>query len=67
MGELENEVLERLWAADWLVAGRCGSDWGTTGGAYTTVMTILGRLVEKGLVERLQQGRAHVYRAAGRS
>lgn len=33
--------------------------------AYTTVMTILGRLVDKGLAERLEKGRGHVYRAAG--
>lgn len=31
--------------------------------AYTTVMTVLGRLAEKGLVERERRGRAHVYTA----
>src|SRR6266513_4777943 len=30
--------------------------------AYTTVMTIMGRLARKGVVERQKRGRAHVYR-----
>lgn len=32
--------------------------------AYTTVMTILRRLWQKGLAEREKKGRAHVYRAS---
>jgi predicted transcriptional regulator len=32
--------------------------------AYTTVMTILTRLWEKGLAEREQQGRSYAYRPA---
>ena len=32
--------------------------------AYTTVMTVLTRLFEKGLVTRAQQGRAFAYRPA---
>ena len=30
--------------------------------AYTTIMTIMGRLVRKGVVERQKRDRAHVYR-----
>jgi BlaI family transcriptional regulator, penicillinase repressor len=30
--------------------------------AYTTVMTIMGRLARKGVVERRKQGRFHLYR-----
>ena len=30
--------------------------------AYTTVMTVLGRLVEKGFLAREKRGRAYVYR-----
>lgn len=33
--------------------------------AYTTIMTIVTRLVEKGIVERERRGKAFVYRAAG--
>lgn len=66
VGSLEAEVLEELWSArDWL-SGR--AVWERLGGeprAYTTVMTILGRLLDKGLVERVERGRGHVYRAAG--
>lgn len=66
VGDLESEVLEQLWlAGDWL-SGR--EVWGRLGDgsrAYTTVMTILARLVDKGLVERVERGRGHVYRAAG--
>lgn len=30
--------------------------------AYTTVMTVMDRLAHKGVVERVKQGRAHLYR-----
>lgn len=66
VGVLENEILECLWAARGWLSGR--EVWERLGGesrGYTTVMTVLGRLVEKGLVERAQQDRGHVYRAAG--
>jgi len=32
--------------------------------AYTTVMTVMSRLAEKGVLERRKQGRAFLYRAA---
>lgn len=32
--------------------------------AYTTVMTIMGRLHERGLVERVKRGRGYTYRPA---
>lgn len=32
--------------------------------AYTTIMTIMGRLEEKGLLRRRKRGRAHFYRPA---
>lgn len=62
-GELENQVLEVLWTAgepmtpgavhEVVVADR---DL-----AYTTVMTILTRLWEKGELTRHKQGRAYAY------
>jgi len=66
IGVLEAEVLERLWAAERplnvheISAGLAGRPR-----AYTTVMTILTRLVEKGLVERSRAGRSYVYTASG--
>lgn len=62
MGALESEVLAALWAA-----GRPMTPRETLGAlvaddlAYTTVMTILTRLWQKGVVEREQVGRAYVY------
>lgn len=66
VGDLENEVLEQLWlAADWLSGREVWERLGDESRAYTTVLTILSRLVDKGLVEREVRGRGHVYRAAG--
>jgi predicted transcriptional regulator len=61
MGELESEVLSMLWSADApLTPGEVlerlkGSI------AYTSAMTILTRLWQKGLVERELRGRAYAY------
>lgn len=61
-GELEGAVLAALWAADDAlvpaeVQAAVGGDL-----AYTTVMTILVRLHDKGLIEREKVGRAFAYR-----
>lgn len=61
MGELEAEVMGRLWSAavpltPSQVRDELGGDL-----AYTTVMTILARLWEKGLAQRERQGRAYAY------
>lgn len=63
-GELEARVMDALWAHD---------EWMTPADvhavlrrrpplAYTTVMTILVRLYEKGMLERHRDGRAYRYR-----
>ncbi len=66
VGDLESEVLEQLWVADdWLSGRELWERLGDESRAYTTVMTILSRLVDKGLAERVERGRGHVYRAAG--
>jgi predicted transcriptional regulator len=61
-GELENAVLAALWAAlepmvPAEVQAAVGDDL-----AYTTVMTILVRLHDKGVIERSKVGRAYAYR-----
>ncbi|MGI8937605.1 MAG: BlaI/MecI/CopY family transcriptional regulator [Iamia sp.] len=62
-GALERAVLECLWAApDGVTPGEVRTVLDEDL-AYTTVMTILRRLWQKGLVEREKNGRAHVYRA----
>jgi predicted transcriptional regulator len=68
LGELERAVLEQLWS-------RGPDDWSTVrevhealaakrGIAYTTVMTVLGRLAKKSLVHEQRDERAYLYRAA---
>jgi predicted transcriptional regulator len=63
MGSLESEVLSALWRVEEpqtpaQVLAAIDADV-----AYTTVMTILVRLWEKGLAERVKQGRAYAYTA----
>lgn len=60
-GELESEVLAALWACDEALTP--GEVQQAVGGelAYNTVHTILVRLFDKGLVERVGAGRAHAY------
>ncbi len=62
-GALEREVLAHLWrvpegATPGEVRAAVGKEL-----AYTTIMTILRRLWQKGMVERERRGRAFVYRA----
>jgi len=63
MGALEAQVLEVLWSADGLRTPAQVLDALDTELAYTTVMTILTRLWEKGLATRVKQGRAYAYEA----
>jgi len=66
VGDLESEMLEVLWSArTWLSGREVLERLGDESRAYTTVMTVLGRLVDKSLVERVEEGKGHVYRAAG--
>ena len=62
-GALEREVLGILWADSRLavrdVQARLRRD-----AAYTTVMTTLDRLYKKGVLTRVQSGRAFVYSPA---
>lgn len=66
VGELEVAVLKELWDSKEPVGPREIIDrLPGRKRAYTTVMTILSRLIDKGLVERTAQGRSYVYQAAG--
>ena len=64
MGELESDVLSLLWAADEPLTPGDVNELLDDGLAYTTAMTILTRLWQKGLVEREQRGRAYAYSPA---
>lgn len=63
-GALEHEVLDVLWHASApMIPGQVLAEMpGTL--AYTTVMTVLVRLHEKGIVTRTAHGRAYAYEAA---
>jgi predicted transcriptional regulator len=63
-GELENGVLASLWAADSpLTAAQVRE--GLPGDlAYTTVLTILSRLYDKGMLVRHRAGRGYAYAPA---
>ena len=66
VGDLESEILDVLWSArTWLSGREVLERLGDESRAYTTVMTVLGRLVDKALVERVEEGKGDVYRAAG--
>ncbi len=56
--------MDVLWdRGGWLSVADVRSGLGGRRRAYTTVMTVLTRLHDKGLVERERRGRAYVYRA----
>ena len=63
-GELEAQVLDVLWdEGGWLTPGQVNERLATGRDlAYTTIMTILVRLVEKGIVARERHGRSWAYR-----
>jgi predicted transcriptional regulator len=60
-GELENEVLGALWAVSAPVTAATVRDSLTGDPAHTTVLTVLSRLHDKGLVGRERVGRGYLY------
>jgi len=65
LGPLEAEVMERMWAAGEPLSVRQLFERLNDGRArplaYTTVMTVMSRLAEKGALGRRPQGRGYVY------
>ncbi|MGH9116843.1 MAG: BlaI/MecI/CopY family transcriptional regulator [Acidimicrobiales bacterium] len=64
MGELEAAVMDVLWdRGGWLTPGEVHDVMAADRQlAYTTIMTILVRLCQKGRLERQRDGRAFAYR-----
>lgn len=62
MGELEAAVMEALWAAGDGLTPREVHDRVADGLGYTTVMTVVTRLWDKGLLTREPEGRSFRYR-----
>jgi predicted transcriptional regulator len=65
LGALEAEVMELAWRrGGWMGVNDLLAALKGPQRAYTTVMTIVTRLCDKGLLERRRQGRGFVYRPA---
>jgi predicted transcriptional regulator len=67
LGPLESEVMKAVWAVRTPVTVRDVLDALNRGRkpelAYTTVMTVMARLAEKGVLRRTRQGRGYDYEA----
>jgi predicted transcriptional regulator len=65
LGALEAEVMEFAWhRGEWLGVNDVLAALRGERRAYTTIMTIVTRLCDKGLLQRRRQGRGFVYRPA---
>jgi len=66
LSDLEREVMEVVWQGDGELSVRRVGELVNAGGgkqrAYTTYMTILSRLHDKGIVERRREGNSDRYR-----
>ncbi|MEU8973380.1 BlaI/MecI/CopY family transcriptional regulator [Streptomyces monashensis] len=63
-GELESNVLAALWSADGPLTARQVLTGLADDLAYTTVLTILSRLYDKGMLVRHRAGRGYAYEPA---
>ena len=63
-GALEGDILVALWRSDASMTPAEVRESLDSELAYTTVMTVLSRLHDKGLVSRSRRGRAYAYEAA---
>ena len=62
LGELESQIMELLWIdAPATVHDVHQKLKQSRGVAYTTVMTVMSRLAEKGLLKRKKQGYSYLY------
>lgn len=66
LGELESEIMAIVWDQKGSISVKTVTEilQQRRKIAYTTVMTIMGRLVEKGLLKRKANGKAYNYQAA---
>lgn len=62
LGDLEADIMELLWKQSPASVRDIHENLASERTiAYTTVMTVMGRLAEKGLLKREQHGRAYLY------
>lgn len=63
LGDLEAEIMEVIWQREQVLVRDVHRELTKKREiAYTTIMTVMGRLVEKGLLVREQVGNSYVYR-----
>lgn len=64
LGELESEIMEIIWRSSSSISVREVAETLKKKRqiAYTTVMTVMGRLIEKDLLKRQESGRAYTYK-----
>jgi predicted transcriptional regulator len=63
LGDLERAAMEVVWEAGPSTARQVAARLADRELAYTTWLTVLGRLEAKGLLRRDRRGRAHTYSA----
>lgn len=68
LGPLEAEIMDLVWARQTPMTVRTVlaqlNDGRDPALAYTTVMTVMARLAEKGILHRQRAGRGYIYEAA---
>ncbi len=65
LGETEYPIMEALWqGGEFSVRDVCTALQRKREIAYTTVMTVMCRLFEKGLLWRRKEGKSYIYQAA---
>ena len=64
MGQSETRLMELAWKHKQLTVKKVLFYLNDNKPAYTTVMTILGRLADKGLLKKTKEGRTYYYTPA---
>jgi predicted transcriptional regulator len=66
LGDLEAPIMRLMWQRETATVRNILEALDTSGRslAYTTVMTVMARLAEKGMLVRERIGRSHIYRAS---
>lgn len=64
LGDLERAIMDVVWTqGEVTVRGVLGALQRSRSSAYTTIMTVMNRLVEKGMLRRLHDDASYTYRA----
>ena len=62
LGDLEAEIMELMWSCGCASVRDIHAKLDSRGLAYTTVMTVMSRLSEKGLLDKEKNGKQYLYR-----